>query len=88
MKYIIITNTQSQVKHLEESIGRIFNNKGFWGQPQQDFNTEWVWVLDGTDLSGSSGYNSLFHTVHMNQGCPIYTLSGYGKLVLKEELIF
>lgn len=71
-KMIIITGSEDQVKELHTLIRERFNNTGFWGQKQQDFDTKWVWIFDGKEISGTSGFNSLENTISQNPGARIY----------------
>ncbi len=72
MRVIIITQQEKQVKKLHEMYWGRFDNIGFWGQKQQDFNKEWHWVIDGNYLSGTSGHKSLDSTIERCQGFKIY----------------
>lgn len=71
-KTIIITGSEDQVKELHTITRVKFDNIGFWGQKQQDFDKKWIWVYDGKDLSGTSGFNSLENTISQNPGAKIY----------------
>ena len=72
MKKIIITVSENQVKKLHEIVNRKFNNIGFWGEQQMNYDTEWIWVLKDNDLSGASGLNTLRNTISQNPGAEIY----------------
>lgn len=68
MKAIVITISEDEVKDMQPD----HKNAGFWGQPIMDYNCEWHWVVDGDDISGTSGYNSLQHAIKTHPGTPIY----------------
>jgi len=72
MKAIVITHSESQVKSLHEKYWGSFDNIGFLGFKQQDFDKEWHWVINGKELSGTSGYNSLTHTINTHPGFKIF----------------
>lgn len=80
-KLIVITNLEIEVEYLQKWMKQEFNNVGFWNKPIMDYNCEWYWVINGKDISGTSGYNSLKHTIITNPGFRIFYFNDF-KLAL------
>lgn len=76
MKAIVITNSINEAIDLNPRCADV----GFWGKANQDYSTEWHWLVDGDSISGSSGYNSLPHLIYAHPGTPIYYFKDFQSL--------
>lgn len=63
---IVITRTEDSVKILMKELGKEFNNIGFWGRKNQDYDTLWIWTIRNNSYSGSSGYKCLENHISRN----------------------
>lgn len=65
---IIITENRQEAQKLHEALGKNFkidmeNFPMFKKEKKYFYDGEWIWVWNGKELSGTSGYNSLKHTI-------------------------
>lgn len=69
---IIISENREEARKVHEAIGKDNFNVDtenfpiFKDENKFLYDGEWIWVWDGKSLSGTSGYNSLKHTIKMH----------------------
>lgn len=76
---IIITRSESEVKHLKELLGKEYEPFPVdkFSVRLTGYSTEWHWKLKNGDLSGSSGSGSLQNSIDQNPTLPIFEFSQF-----------
>jgi len=78
MKAAIVTRDASEVEKLYLYLGkkRDTDSNHLW---PGFYNSEWLWVWDGSELSGSSGLGTNSTVARQHPGIPMYLLTDFIK---------
>lgn len=82
---IVITNSIAEVIEFHELVGDMKFREKAHNPPkfsvEFSYKTEWYWVFDGKDISGSSGTGSLKNTMNNYPNLGVFTIEGYRNLI-------